>query len=393
MSPEPTDPFMSSPLFDSLDVGALSLPHRVLMSPLTRNRAGEGNVPGEMNATYYRQRASAGLIITEATQVDPRGQGYPRTPGIHSDEQVEGWKTVTDAVHDAGGRIFLQLWHVGRVSHSSYHDGDLPVAPSAIAPEGETLTASMEMKPFETPHALETDEVQEVVAQYRRGAERANEAGFDGVEIHGANGYLIDQFLRTGSNQRTDRYGGSLDNRLRFLREVIEEVTDVWGADRVGLRLSPLSPFNSMSDDTPAETFAAAAGAAQSAGLAYLHLVEPDSPKPPVADDEQIGAVFSGIRDAYDGVLVANNSYDEKGAEASFDAGYAQAVAFGRSFLANPDLPHRLRNELPLNVPDEDTFYAGGENGYIDYPTWDELENGDAEIETVDSLAEYDTWN
>jgi len=379
---------MTSPLFRPLEAGELSLPHRVLMAPLTRNRAGEGNVPGEMNAKYYRQRASAGLIVTEATQVAPKGQGYPRTPGIHSDEQVDGWKLVTNAVHEADGRIVLQLWHVGRISHSSYHGGEKPVAPSAVAAEGETLTANMEMKPFETPHALETDEVADVVEQYRRGAERALEAGFDGVEIHGANGYLIDQFLRSGSNQRTDRYGGSLENRLRFLQEVVDAVVDVWGAGRVGLRLSPLSGFNSMSDDTPVETFTAASRVADEAGLAYLHLVEPSDPKPPVAGDGEAREVFLAIRDAFAGVVIANGNYDSETARHAIESGYADAVTFGRSFLANPDLPRRVREGLPVNVPDESTFYNGGAEGYTDYPTWDEIQNGEADIETIDQLAE-----
>ena len=380
---------MSSELFRPLDAGALSLPHRVLMAPLTRNRAGEGNVPGDMNAEYYRQRASAGLIITEATQVAPKGQGYPRTPGIHSDEQVEGWKKVTDAVHEAGGQIVLQLWHVGRISHSSFHDGEKPVAPSAIKPDGETLTANMEMKPFETPRALETEEVAEVVEQYRHGAEQAKAAGFDGVEIHAANGYLVDQFLRSGTNDRTDKYGGSLDNRLRFLQEVMDAVVDVWGADRVGIRFSPLASFNSMSDENPEETFTAAAGLAEDAGLAYVHLVEPWEPKPPVnGTEDEVSRVFSSIREAYSGALIVNGNYDDKSAKEAIKEGYADAIAFGRSFLANPDLPRRIREQLPINVPDQDTFYNGSEHGYTDYPTWEELQESGAEIETIDSLVD-----
>lgn len=380
---------MPSQLFRSLEAGALSFPNRVFMAPLTRNRAGEGNVPGDMNATYYRQRASAGLIITEATQVAPKGQGYPRTPGVHSDAQVEGWKKVTDAVHEEDGQIVLQLWHVGRISHSSFHDGEKPVAPSAIKPEGETLTADMEMKPFETPRALETDEVAGVVEQYRHGAEQAKAAGFDGVEIHAANGYLIDQFLRSGTNERTDRYGGSLVNRLRFLNEVVDAVVDVWGADRVGIRFSPLASFNSMSDENPEETFTAAAGLAEDAGLAYVHLVEPWEPKPPVdAEDDEVRQVFSSIREAYSGALVVNGNYDDESAKAAIEQGYADAVAFGRSFLANPDLPRRIREQLPINVPDQDTFYNGDEHGYTDYPTWDELQKNGAETETIDSLVD-----
>lgn len=380
---------MPSQLFRSLEAGALSFPNRVFMAPLTRNRAGEGNVPGDMNAEYYRQRASAGLIITEATQVTPKGQGYPRTPGIHSDAQVQGWKKVTDAVHEEDGQIVLQLWHVGRISHSSFHDGEKPVAPSAIKPEGETLTANMEMKPFETPRALETDEIAEVVEQYRHGAEQAKAAGFDGVEIHAANGYLVDQFLRSGTNERTDRYGGSLVNRLRFLNEVIEAVVDVWGADRVGIRFSPLASFNSMSDEDPEETFTAAAGLAEDAGLAYVHLVEPWEPKPPVdAEDDEVSQVFSSIREAYSGALVVNGNYDDESAKAAIEKGYADAVAFGRSFLANPDLPRRIREQLPINVPDQDTFYNGDEHGYTDYPTWDELQKNGADTETIDSLVD-----
>jgi len=359
------------------------------MAPLTRNRAGAGNVPGSLNATYYRQRASAALIISEATQVAPKGQGYPRTPGIHSDAQVEGWQTVTDAVHEAGGRIFLQLWHVGRVSHSSYHDGEKPIAPSAVRPEGQVLTPDMEMVPFETPRALETEDVPKLVEQYRRGAQNARRAGFDGVEIHAANGYLIDQFLRSKTNRRSDRYGGSLENRLRFLREVTAAVTDEWGPSRVGVRFSPLSSFNDMADDTPEDTFRGAATVADDIGLAYVHLVEPAEPKPPVDDDGETGAVFSGIRDAFDGALVANGNYDGERASDAIDGGYADLIAFGRSFLANPDLPRRLREGLPVNVPDEDTFYNGDEHGYTDYPTWEELQNG-ASFELLDSLQELE---
>ena len=357
------------------------------MAPLTRNRAAEGNVPTEMNATYYRQRASAALLISEATQVAPKGQGYPRTPGIHSEAQVEGWQKVTDAVHEAGGRIFLQLWHVGRISHSLYHDGEMPVAPSAIAPEGEVLTPDLEMVPFETPRALATEEVPEVVEQYREGAANARRAGFDGVEIHAANGYLIDQFLRSGTNERTDRYGGSLEDRLRFLREVTAAVTGEWGPERVGVRFSPLSPFNDMHDENPTDTFRAAASVANDAGLAYVHLVEPAEPKPPVLDEGLTADVFGGIRETFDGALVVNGNYDENTARDAIEQGYADLVAFGRAFLANPDLPRRLKEGLPVNLPDEETFYNGDEHGYTDYPTWDELQNG-ASFETLDVLSE-----
>jgi N-ethylmaleimide reductase len=378
---------VASPLFEELDLGPHTLPHRVVMAPLTRNRAAEGNVPTELNAEYYRQRADAALLVSEATQVAPRGQGYPRTPGIHSDEQVAGWRKVTDAVHEAGGRIFLQLWHVGRISHSLYHDGEKPVAPSPIPAEGEVITPELETTSFETPRALETEEVPEVVEQYRRGAENARRAGFDGVEIHAANGYLIDQFLRSGTNERTDRYGGSLDNRLRFLREVTDAVTDTWTPERVGVRLSPLAPIHGIDDDTPEATFRGAAATADDFGLAYVHLVEPDSPKPPVVGAGETAAVFSAIRDAFDGALIANSNYDTDAATDVLGRGYAQLVAFGRAFLANPDLPRRLKEGLPINVPDEDTFYNGDEHGYTGYPTWEELQNG-VSFDTLDSLAE-----
>jgi N-ethylmaleimide reductase len=344
-------------------------------------------MPRELNIEYYRQRASAALIVSEATQVTPKGQGYPRTPGIHSEAQVKGWADVTDAVHEAGGRIFSQLWHVGRISHSSFHDGERPVAPSAIAPEGEVLTPDMEMVPFETPRALATDEVSEVVEQYRKGAANARRAGFDGVEVHAANGYLIDQFLRSGTNQRPDRYGGSLENRLRFLREIMTAVTDEWDAGRVGVRFSPLSPFNDMHDEHPAETFEAAAAAANDFDLAYVHHVEPAEPKPPVAGDGEPARVFAGMREAFKGAVVVNGNYDVETATDALDRGYADLIAFGRAFLANPDLPRRLREGLPINVPDEDTFYQGGETGYVDYPTWEELQNG-ATNATLDTLHE-----
>lgn len=376
------------PLFTELTLGDLTLPNRMAMAPLTRNRAGVGNVPTAMNAEYYRQRASAGLIVTEATQVSPRGQGYPRTPGIHDEDQVKGWSRVTEAVHDAGGRIFLQLWHVGRISHSEYHDGERPVAPSAVKPDGKVLTPDLKEVPFETPRELDTDEVPDVVQQYRQAAENADEAGFDGVEIHAANGYLIDQFLRSGTNQRSDRYGGSLENRTRFLEEVMDAVTDVWTPRRVGMRLSPLSGFNDMEDETPEETFSRAARLATEKDLTYVHLVEPDDPKPPVRDDGTVGRVFSVLRESLGTALMANGNYDLESANDALESGYAKLISFGRSFLANPDLPRRLRERLPVNVPDESTFYNGDEEGYTDYPTWDEIESGVAEVDTLNSLSE-----
>lgn len=350
-------------LLQSYRLGPLDLSSRVVMAPMTRNRAPE-TVPNDLMATYYRQRSSAGLIITEATQVDPLGQGYPNTPGIHSDEQVEAWKAITEAVHEEGGRIFLQLWHVGRISHPSYHDGARPVAPSAIAPEGETMTAKGAMAPFETPRALATDEIPTIIDQYRRGAENARAAGFDGVEVHGANGYLLDQFLQSGTNQRTDRYGGTLENRTRLLLEVTKAVAAVWGADRVGVRLSPGGTFNSMQDDDPQATFGYAAERLSALDLAYLHVVEND-----LGDGHTASA---RMRAAYDGTLMVAGGYDRDSGEAALQEGRADLIAYARYFLANPDLPARFALKAALNEWDESTFYGGGAEGYTDYPALDE---------------------
>ncbi len=352
-------------LFEPCACGALTLPNRVVMAPMTRNRAGEGNVPHALNVEYYAQRASAGLIITEASQVSAQGVGYPGTPGIHSDAQVAGWQLVTDAVHAAGGRIFLQLWHVGRVSHPSLQpDGGLPVAPSAIAPQGEGMTYSGP-QPFVTPRALEIEEIPGIVEAFRQGVVNARRAGFDGVEVHGANGYLLDQFLRDGSNRRSDRYGGSVENRTRFLLEVVEAVCGAWEPARVGVRLSPLNAFNTMSDSDPAGTFRHAAGALGAFGLAYLHVVEasisPDGVVPQPFD-------YRGLKVAFGGVYMANGGYDRARAEAALTEGRADLVSFGVLFLANPDLPERLRRGGPYNAPDLSTFYGGGAEGYTDYP-------------------------
>jgi N-ethylmaleimide reductase len=354
-------------LLSPYKLGNLELPNRLVMAPLTRNRAGKGNVPGPLNATYYAQRASAGLIIAEATQVSPQGQGYPSTPGIHSAEQVEGWKLVTDAVHQQGGRIFLQLWHVGRISHPDLQpEGALPVAPSAIAPKGEASTYEGP-KPFVTPRALETSEIPEIIEQYRQGAENALQAGFDGVEVHGANGYLLDQFLRDGTNHRTDEYGGSLENRARLLLEVTEAVVGVWGAQRVGVRLSPSGTFNDMHDSNPLATFGYAAQALNRFGLAYLHIIEVNE-----ADLRHGGTEVPtrSLRGHFTGTLMVNGGYNRDRANAVLAKGEADLVSFGTLFLANPDLPQRLTLNAPLNQPDPTTFYGGGEKGYIDYPFW-----------------------
>jgi N-ethylmaleimide reductase len=355
-------------LLTPVALGDLSLPNRVVMAPLTRCRATvPGNVPNEMMRTYYRQRAGAGLIISEATQVVPEGQGYPATPGIHSDEQQAGWEMITRAVHDAGGRIVLQLWHVGRVSHSDFQPGGKrPVAPSAIPIDGEGYVPSGEKKPYETPRALETEEIPELVRAYARATERALEAGFDGVEVHAANGYLIDEFLRDGCNKRTDRYGGSPANRLRFLDEVLDAVTAVAGAARTGVRISPLQPANGMYDSDPRETFSSVVRALQPRGLAYLHIAGMGEDEPGAA-----GPAFelAELVPLFEGPVIRNYHYDQARAERDIEAGRAAAAAFGLPFIANPDLVERIRRDAPWNDADPGTFYTGGEKGYIDYPT------------------------
>jgi len=352
-------------LFSSYKLGNLELPNRIVMAPLTRQRAAEGNVPNQLNATYYAQRATAGLIITEAAQVSAQGQGYPHTPGIHTSTQVAGWRLVTEAVHQQGGRIFLQLWHVGRISHPDLQpDGALPVAPSAIAAKGQAATYQG-LKPFVTPHPLETSEIPTIVEQYRQGAVNALAAGFDGVEIHAANGYLIDQFLRDGTNHRTDEYGGTVENRTRFLLEVTQAVTEVWGARQVGVRLSPSGTFNDMSDSSPLDTFSYATQALNQFDLAYLHIYEATE-----ADIRHGATVVptSHLRERFTGTLIVNGSYTREKGDTVLGTKAADLVAFGTLFIANPDLPRRLALNAPLNQPDPTTFYSGGEKGYIDYP-------------------------
>lgn len=350
-----------APLFTAATIGPFARAHRVIMAPMTRSRAAEGNVPTDATATYYAQRSSAALIVTEATQVSPLGVGYPDTPGIHTEAQVAAWRKVVDRVHAEGGVIFLQLWHVGRISHRMYHGGQLPVAPSAIAPEGEVYTAEG-MTSFETPRALETDEIAGVVEEFRHGAEMARKAGFDGVEIHGANGYLLDQFLRDGANQREDRYGGSIENRLRFPLAVVDAVCGVWGPERVGIRISPLSGFNSMDDSNPEALFGTFARELGERGLAYLHVITDDS----FADERSFDVLSLGR--PFDGTVIAAGGFDAESAAAAIQSGRADFVAFGRPFLANPDLPARMAADAELNEPDPATFYGGGEVGYTDYP-------------------------
>ena len=355
-------------LFSPAQIGPIALPNRMVMAPMTRNRAGAGNVPTALVATYYEQRASAGLIVTEATQVCPEGVGYPDTPGIHSDEQVEGWRRVTGAVHARGGRIFLQLWHVGRISHPSLQPGGvLPVAPSAVAPAGNAKTRSGP-QPFVTPRALELAEIPGVVECFAAGARRAMAAGFDGVEIHGANGYLLDQFLRDGSNRRTDAYGGAAENRARFHQEVTAAVVAAVGAERVGLRLSPLSPYNDMSDSDPFATFGYLASALDRFGLAYLHVILPGSTE----EGSETRAMLQHLRARFHGPLVVNGGFGRETGNALLAEGLAELIAFGVPFLANPDLPARLASGAALNPPDPKTFYAGGERGYVDYPSLQE---------------------
>lgn len=351
-------------LFSPIQLGRTELRNRIVMAPLTRNRAAmPGNVPQDINVTYYAQRASAGLIITEATPISPMAHGYPATPGIHSAEQVAGWKKVVAAVHARGGKIYLQLWHVGRISHPSLlPDNALPVAPSAIKPAGQAFTYTG-LQDFVTPRALDMDEIPALLEDYRHAAELALQAGFDGVEVHAANGYLIDQFLRDGTNLRTDQYGGSIANRSRLLVEVVATVSKVWGADRVGVRLSPINQFNDIRDSNPQALFNHVAEALNPFKLAYLHVVEVgmsgDTPQP---------FDFTELRRAYKGNYMANGGYDKARGNAAIASGHADCVAFGVPFIANPDLVERYAQDAPLNAADQGSFYGGAEQGYTDYP-------------------------
>lgn len=353
---------MSNDLFTPYTLGDLPLSNRLVMAPMTRNRADQHNAPHALNVEYYRQRASAGLIITEASQVSAEGVGYPATPGIYSDEQISGWREVTDAVHAEGGHIFIQLWYCGRISHPSLlPDNQAPVAPSAIRPAGDAFTLSGP-QPFVEPRQLNLNEIQQIILQYRHAASAAKQAGFDGVEVHGANGYLIDQFLRDGSNQRSDEYGGSVQNRMRFLNQVLDAVCEVWPADRVGLRLTPENSFNDMKDSDPQAHFGYFIEQLNGRQLAYLHLLEGDMMS------KQRTLDYRALRDLYQGVYMANNSYDKVRAQAAISNGDADLIAIGVPFLANPDLVYRYQHDLPLNEPDMDTFYGGDEHGYTDYP-------------------------
>ncbi len=348
---------MSDPLLQPLRAGALLLPNRIVMAPLTRCRASAGRVPNKMMAAYYAQRATFGLILSEATAISPMGVGYPDTPGIWSDGQIEGWQQVTRAVHDAGGRIMLQLWHVGRISDPVYLDGHQPVAPSAIQPKGH-VSLLRPPKPFVTPRALETTEIPAIVEDYRKGAENAKAAGFDGVEIHAANGYLIDQFLQDGSNHRTDEYGGTVENRARFLLEITDAIIRVWGGDRVGVHLAPRGDSHDMGDSNPAVLFTHVARELGKRGIAFLCARE----------SHDKSALGPALKAAFGGVFIANEGFTADSAREAITSGRADAVAFGKPAIANPNLAERIRSAAPWNPPDAQTFYGGGEKGYLDYP-------------------------
>jgi N-ethylmaleimide reductase len=350
-------------LFTPVNVGPLALNNRIVMAPLTRSRAGPGNVPTQLNALYYAQRASAGLIISEATQIAAEGQGYIATPGIHSPQQIEGWKCVTKAVHVANGQIVLQLWHVGRISHSSFQPGGAaPVAPSAIKPKGQAFTAKG-FEPIPTPRALETEEIPRLTEQYAQAARNAITAGFDGVEIHAANGYLIDQFLQDRTNQRTDRYGGSVENRSRFLMEAVDAVSAVVGAERTGVRISPQNRMNDIADDDPQTLFNYVAEHLAGKGLAYLHIIEGDTSGAAVPPFD-----YTKLKRLFGGLVIANNGFNKELANKTLAEGSADLIAFGTPFIANPDLVVRLFLDAPLMPVNRDTLYGGGEQGYTDYP-------------------------
>jgi 2,4-dienoyl-CoA reductase-like NADH-dependent reductase (Old Yellow Enzyme family) len=344
-------------LFDPIQIGELSLPNRIIMAPLTRCRASEGRVPNALMAEYYAQRASAGLIITEATSVMPMGVGYPDTPGIWSEEQVAGWKQVTEAVHQAGGRIVMQLWHVGRISDPIYLNGELPVAPSAIAAEGH-VSLIRPLKNYEVPRALDMDEIPAIVEAYRHGADNAKKAGFDGVEIHSANGYLLDQFLQSTTNLRTDNYGGSIENRARLMLEVTDAVISVWGAGRVGVHLAPRGDSHSMGDSNPLATFSYVASELGKRQIAFIFTRE----------HFNAPALTPALKQAFGGVVIANEQLTAETAQQVLADGNADAIAFGKAFIANPDLVARFQQQALLNALQFETIYGAGAQGYTDYP-------------------------
>ncbi len=358
----------SPQLLSSYTLGDLSLRNRVVMAPLTRGRSGESRIPNHLMAKYYAQRASAGLVISEATVVSEQGIGWIDSPGIYTDEQAEGWRQVVDAVHEQGSRMVLQLWHTGRASHSSFHNGELPVSASAIKLNGDDIRTPIGKQSYEVPRPLETDEIPGVVEDYRRAAERAKAAGFDGVEIHGANGYLIDQFLQSKTNHRTDQYGGSIENRFQFLNEVADAVLTVWPANRVGVRLSPNGVFNDMGSPDYRETFTYVAQQLNQKGLAYLHVMDGLA-----FGFHQLGEpmTLKEFRSLFSGALIGNCGYTQESAEASIQAGDADLIAFGRPYISNPDLVERFANQWPLaEVADPSLWYSSDATGYIDFPTY-----------------------
>ncbi len=358
-------------LFDPLQLGDLQISNRIVMAPLTRMRSQQpGNIPYALNAEYYAQRAGAGLIISEATQISQQGQGYPGTPGIHSAAQVAGWKLVTDAVHAKGGKIVLQLWHVGRISHSSHQpEGKAPVAPSAIKPTGKVFTADWQQADYETPHALTLDEIEAIKKDYRVACDNAKQAGFDGVEVHGANGYLLDQFLQDGSNQRTDNYGGSIENRASLLLDVVDIANQVWGKGRVGVRLSPYGTFNDMSDSDPVGLFGYVIEQLNARGIAYVHMIEPRATGAGGSDavNEAAPCTADLFRVKFNGAFISAGGYTPETAKVAVESGQVDAVAFGRYYISNPDLAQRIQQGIALTPYDRATFYGGDDKGYTDY--------------------------
>lgn len=349
-------------IFQPYGLGEILLSNRLVMAPMTRNRADANGVVTPMMVTHYQQRASAGLIISESAPISPQAIGYPFTPGIFTSAQVQGWRKLTDAVHQAGGHIFVQLQHCGRISHPSFQpENTTPVSASALHPEGQAITYQG-MQDYVTPRSLPMEEISDLIEQFRVAAKMAQKAGFDGIEVHGANGYIIDQFLRDGSNQRHDGYGGNIENRMRLLNEILDAVIGVWPATRVGVRLTPENTFNSMSDSDPQSHFAYILQKLSLRGLAYAHVLEGDMMT------KQKNVDYSALRSHYNGVYLANNGYDLELAQRAVESGHADLIAFGTAFLANPDLVRRYKENLPLNQPDYSTFYAGDEKGYNDYP-------------------------
>jgi len=353
---------MSKDLFEPFQLGDLTLSNRMVMAPMTRNRADNSGEVTPMMVEHYQQRTSAGLIITESAPVSPKGVGYPFTPWIYSEDQAKSWHRLTDAIHSGDGHIFIQLQHCGRISHPSLlPENEKPVAPSAIKPKGQAITYDG-MQDYETPRALNIDEISEIVMQFKHGAKMAKQAGFDGIEVHGANGYIIDQFLRDGSNRRADAYGGTVQNRMRLLNEILDTVCKIWPTKRVGVRLTPENSYNSMSDSNPQKHFEYFVEQLSLRGLAYIHVLEGDMMTKESAVD------YRTLRSKFNGCYIANNGYDLERAQSAIHSGAANLVAFGIPFLANPDLVRRYKENLPLNEVDQSTFYGGSKAGYTDYP-------------------------